>query len=421
MKKFLLSSTAILSLLAGVAMAEVSNPTASFEGLADFQAGFRSQKKAYKQNLSDNQSDVRFDNTAKLAAKVEGKADIGFNYGAVVGLKTTSDKNRRVSTSNLDRTYVFVESEAGRFELGSNYSAAKAMKFDAGTLARGNGGVNGDWYKYYNFGTSMDLGYGVDSFVNSPDNFVDYLNKWSDEDTRKVTFYTPRMSGFQLGLSYTPDAKNKGNSEQYMSQADKYYNFNKDSNSLKVKNLFSGGLNYMQQFEQMTLSLSATGETGKVNNVSYLAGQTNTKNINSYAFGGNVEYAGLTFGGSWGVMGKKNFASNVMNSTSDDASNASMLGINKDVKYWTAGVGMVQGPVGASLNYFQSDLKGSSTAGVGFHNTMKALVLDVDYQLTAGMLPYATVAMLDPKMKMTGTPSPKNRGTVFLVGTQFKF
>ncbi|MFN7038510.1 MAG: porin [Alphaproteobacteria bacterium] len=405
MKKFLLCST-IISLTAGVAFADAPlNPNFSLGGVANFESGFRSQKKDYKQDLSTHQKDVIFKNTARIYAKAEGQADAGFKYGAVVGLKTTVDKSRKNASDNLDRSYLFVESEAGRIELGSNHSAGKTMKVDSSNFARATGGVNGSWYKYYNFGyKSLDTDYADAPFLTSGDNFVDYLNKWSDEDTRKITYYSPRMSGFQFGVSYTPDATNRGNNTR---EDNKYVGYNDAASSLNIKDLFSAGLNYTQQFDQMTLSLSATGETGKVNHK--IANIKNTKNTQSYAFGGSLEYANLTFGGSYGVMSKKNFAANV-----SDAPLFSYIG--KDAKYWSAGVGYVQGPIGASVNYFESDLKGTNV-----HNTLKAVSVGVDYKLAAGMLPYAEVTMLDPRAKTVGTATPRNKGSVFIVGTQFKF
>jgi len=51
MKKFLIATTALVSVLAGAAFADDANsvgPNVKVGGLVDFQSGFRSQKKEFK-------------------------------------------------------------------------------------------------------------------------------------------------------------------------------------------------------------------------------------------------------------------------------------------------------------------------------------------------------------------------------------
>ncbi|RYE13325.1 MAG: porin, partial [Rickettsiales bacterium] len=275
MKKFLLNSTAIVGLIASSVFADSAVPTSSLGGIVDFQAAFRDQEKEYEVNLSTNQKDVVFNNTARIYGKVEGKADAGFTYGAVVGLKANIETNRRDS-SKIEKTYLYIESDMGRFEAGSNYSAAKTLKVDASTFARATGGISGDWYKYYNFANNANpieaslksaYNYFEENHYNH-ENFTDQLNKWSDNEIKKITYYSPRMSGFQVGVSYAPDAMNgkmpstvldpKNPTDSSIVIKDSYALLNQLSNNLGVKNLFSGGVNYTQQMDQMLVSISAT-------------------------------------------------------------------------------------------------------------------------------------------------------------------
>src|SRR5690606_16667833 len=116
-----------------------------------------------------------------------------------------------------DKTYLFLENGCGRIELGNNAGAAATMAVDASNFASGTGGIHGDWDNYIHF--PHDHGghpYGVvasgghaHAFIHSPSLPLGNAHG-VNEDATKMTYYSPRFQGVQLGLSYAPDSSNGG-------------------------------------------------------------------------------------------------------------------------------------------------------------------------------------------------------------------
>jgi len=282
-----------------------------------------------------------------------------------------------------------LETGFGRAELGSNFSASKTMRVNAGSFARATGGVTGDWSDYVNtqsYLTSATL------LSDNPLSEASLYNPTSSgvsvglESANKLTYYTPVVSGFQFGVSYTPDNTNLGNGLALNTLSPR-----------QVKNLFNTGLTYSNQFEQVAVNLSATAEVAQGTKTA-----TDTKNhdLRSYEFGASASYAGFTAGGSYGVSGKK-FASE----------NTSTL-VNKNTQYWTAGAAYAQGPFGVSANYLGTSYQ---------KNKASVFSVSADYQLAPGMLPYVEYAHFSLKPNKYTANQDKNTGNVYLLGTQFRF
>ena len=211
MKKILLGTTTLMgaaSLFAGAAFAET--PKVTIGGYANFEAGYVSDDMdsagvATQNGVSERPQAFRSD--TQVDFKIDGKTDAGLGYGGEVDLlaDTTGDVQNR--GFNASKTFIYMDGQWGRFELGSNVGADGTMKVDAGTIARATGGINGDWSYFANANTqfvamsSLPLGYG--NYLSG--GATNFTGDHSEENLNKITYYTPRFSGFQLGLSYLPD------------------------------------------------------------------------------------------------------------------------------------------------------------------------------------------------------------------------
>jgi predicted porin len=412
MKKLLLLTTALVSVTASVALADA--PTISVGGLLDFQGAGKSQKKVpaltsnnvnTATNMTNNNRRVGFSTEALAHIKAEGKTDNGLGYGAVVVLKT--ETNRAKNYEAMDKSYLFLESGLGKVELGSNYSAAKTMKVDATSVARATGGIDGDSVEYAlnerqylpsgnNTADAQKLSSKV-YFLTSPNHFEEVVTKADTsyhESFRKITYITPMWEGFQAGVSYTPDTANTGSrvATDNLSGAHALGD---------VKNLVSGGISYSNQFDQIGFSASATGEHGNANNV----GQTSAnqkKGLKTYAFGASLSYANFTLAGSYGNWGKsllKKFP------TAGQPR-------YKNSNYYTAGLSYIQGPIGASVTYFESKYQ---------KNKFQNVSVGADYKLAPGLMPYAEVSFIEMKAADATLATRKNKATVYILGTMLKF
>lgn len=370
MKKILLGTTALVSLFAATAFAEA--PVVTVGGSYDFQAGIADQDSAYETGASSREA--KFSNDTRVNVKAQGKADNGLVYGAVVELMADVSSPNDNAGVDSDNTYLFLESSFGKVELGSNVGAAKTLKRDASSYARATGGIDGDWYHHAN--TTVGTG----SYVLSPDLPTDagVSARGDAEDATKITYYTPNFSGFQAGVSFTPDSGNRGTAA----------GFTTDNDLGQYENVFDLGLNYTQQFNQIGVAASATGQFGD-------AESNVQEDLRAYALGLDLTFSGFTVGGSWG----------------DWQDSGTLTAVNSDdVQYWTLGGAYVQGPIGASISYLNSERA---------NNDFDIISVGADYQLAPGLVPYAEISFfnIDP----AATTTRDNDGTVFLLGTQLTF
>lgn len=382
MKKFLLGTTALVSLFASAAYAE--SPAVTVGGSIDFQAGVSDQEKDYRTGA--NSRNGKFANETNIDVNVSGTADNGLVYGANVRLLADVTASNDNSGLNADRTYTFIETNVGRIEAGSNVGATKTLKVDASTLARATGGIDGDWYRFTNGDlTDANVATGASGLIYglTPDLPSDagIVDRGDTENATKLSYYSPRYSGVQLGVSYTPDTGNRGTAAAFSSKYD----------DRQYGNVVGGGLNFQKSYNNVGINASATGEYGQSEN-------SNREDLQAYALGLEATYANFSLGGSYGdwmETGQLKAASGSQNAY-----------------YWTLGGAYVQGPVGASVTYLNSDRR---------DNKFSNISVGADYQLAPGLVPYAEVSFIKFDPDNATSTSRNNTGTVFLLGTQLTF
>lgn len=368
MKKLLLGTSALVAagLVAGSAFA--AEPNVSVGGFSNFQAGLVDQDSVFE--TGPNSRDFKTRSHNEVHVNVNGKADNGLGYGAVIELQADVTASEDASGFNADKSYIFLESGLGRAELGSNTDASRALQVNSATFARATGGVDGDWYYFVNTGGLA----GTSAFIIRPDLPTAHA-KGAAEDANKFTYYSPRYSGFQLGVSYTPDQGDAGNSVGFTGEANGNY-----------ENVWNLGLNYTGQFDQVGIAASATGEWGESESAA-------VEDLNAYALGVNLTYGGFTVGGSYGDWQDSTFAVGATNSDAD---------------YWDAGIAYETGPYGVSLTYLDSSLAS---------NDFQNFSVGADYKLAPGLVPYIEANFFD----LDDNAATTNDGSAILFGTQLNF
>lgn len=369
MKKFLLTS-ALVGSAALVASSATAAPSVSVGGQADFQAGITDQDSNYE----GNSRELNLRNDYELHFNVEGKADNGLTYGATIELEADVNDDSNGEGENSDKTFIYVESGLGRVELGANTSAAAALRVDASSIARATGGIDGDFYHYVNID-----GLGV-PFIYQAGLFTEQAKVQEDsdaEDANKITYYSARHSGVQLGVSYTPDTGNIGTAE----------GFSDENDAEQYENVWNVGLNYNGQYNDVNVAAAATYEVGD-------AETDASEDLNGYTLGLSLSVRGFSLAGSYADL--------------DDSGQDKNS--NKESEYWTIGAAYEQGPAGISVTYLDSEAA---------DNELTNLVVGVDYQLAPGFVPYIEAAFFDFDPKDTSIKA--NDGSVFLVGTELTF
>jgi len=382
MKKLLLT-TAFVGAFGYAGAADAANLQVNVGGFLDFQAGYTSDDIVGETSSSANggtdQNEINFGTDAEVSVSVEGKADNGLEYGAVIELEADIDAgDNDAGGTNADKTYAFVQGGFGRVEMGGNTGAEEALSVNTSTFASGTGGVDGDFYRY-TFAPDDFLG------ITSPDlalaaegnNAGGLIN--GNEDATKVTYYSPRFSGFQAGVSFAPNADDVGQA----AIANTGY-----------ENVWSGGVNYSGEFSGVGIKAAVTALNGD----NKTSGSADLEGIDA---GINLAFDGFTVGGSWGDWGDT-------------------FGTTADAEYFDIGLGYAAGPWSASVTYLNSE---KEVDGANNDDEFDNIAVSVDYQLAPGLVPYVEASFFDYDADegQSVAGDDENSGTVVLVGSELTF
>jgi hypothetical protein len=362
MKK-LLMTTAAIALVAGAAQAQ--DPKVMVGGVIDFQAGL------VNEDNDAGKRDHGFRNDTEIFFTVEGRADNGLGYGAVINLEADVSADANNEGVNASQTFVYLDGNFGRFELGSTEGSAEALAVEADSIARATGGINGDWV----FFTAPTGG----AFITRAALPAEHgsLFAYGDEtnfNATKASYYSPRFSGLQVGVSFTPDLEERG---QTVNRAENGFS-----------DVIEAGVNYEGQFDNVGVNAAVTGLTGS-------SDITGVEDLEAWNAGVALSISGFSLAGSYGDWG--------------DSGNAS--GVDSD--YYTLGAAYDFGPFGASITWLDSTVE----SGAG-DNDFSNLSIGADYALAPGLTPYAEVSFFEAE---SATAALENDGNIFIIGTELAF
>lgn len=404
MKKFLFKTTALVSALTVVAGSAVagghgsyggdskgkSNLDITIGGYADFQVGFVSEdidfedanNNAEEDSGEKEKTNYKFRTDAELHFNIDGVADNGLKYGAEIELEAGLDDDDDVKAGkNADIAYLYVDSVAGKFEMGDVDGASTRLKVDAGTIARATGGIDGKFYQYI----TQDVG-GI-TFLDAPDIGITSID--GGETAGKISYYSPVFfSGFQFGASFIPDSGDWGNGKSFSTDEDSTLD------KLQYEDVFEFGLNYEGNIDSVGIVASLTGQFGDVQEED---GADTMEDLEAFAFGLGLNYEGFSFVASYGHT--------------DDIEEDK----DSDREYYTAGISYETGPFGASITYLHSTVEDGDDIDNDFHNVS----IGADYKLAPGFLPYIEASFFD--YDKDENDDIENDGTVVLVGSKLKF
>ncbi len=355
---------------------ESENQTKAFVnvgGYLDSQTGHASQASGYSGatlpnanstldsvNRTNSANGQQMRTTSRLDITGGFKVNENTSIGATIVMNSLVSQNDDDMGSYANQNFIFLETQYGRNEIGVMPTAAAKMRVDATSIARGTGGVGGDWWRYVAFPTFNTSGMSASTanelsagympifmlrptlpheggfttgattglFIYQGDNQTSpqmtngkydamYYNRQQARFgygmSNTISYFTPRWSGLQFGFSYIPDTGNAGG----MAQNNSNYLRNGAGGTIPihgrtsamsgdVRNYVSAGLTYKEQFDNLGVMLSGTYEHGKVENLG------NPYGIN----GGCTGYGGACVNGyngtrdlsAWSLGGKLLYA-----------------------------------------------------------------------------------------------------------------
>jgi len=233
MKKNLLATSALIAagaLASQGALAEAKPISINVGGYYEQWVGLIFQDAdADNGNRYANALDVQEDGEIHFAGSMT--TDNGLTFGVNVQLEAAT------SGDQIDENYLFVRGSFGEIVLGSENGPAYAM----------------------HYGVDIDQGYGLEegdtAFYWFSDGTENQLNTTRlatiDNDSQKIRWISPRMSGIQVGFSYSPDA-----SQDRDGQVPNEF----QNAGLTMEDVFAAGINFDQQFDGMRVRVSATGQ-----------------------------------------------------------------------------------------------------------------------------------------------------------------
>jgi outer membrane protein OmpU len=164
----------------------------------------------------------------ELFIEARGATEGGILYGSTIILEVgTGGLDGDSPETELDEAALFFSSTFGRFEFGRRDGAEELMYVGAEEAQAGTGGIDGDIPNI---------------------NFVEIENT---SIAAKATYFTPRIAGFQLGASFTPDYEDNGGENRF--QGDDF----------EGENGVGSGVNWVGVLGPLDLTLSAVGLFGK--------------------------------------------------------------------------------------------------------------------------------------------------------------
>ena len=376
MKKILLGTTAIVA--AGMIASAPSAIAAekiklSVGGYMEQWVGYTNNDDAAAQDFSG--FDVKSD--SEIHFKGSTTLDNGISVGVNVQLEANSN-----SGDQIDESYLIVKGGFGEINLGSENSAMYKMNYAPAEFGVSiNSGDQTGWLSTTTNAAGSSISEG--GYFRAPFGST-YIEPLRANDSEKITYYTPRIEGFQLGLSYSPDTAQDSNGQP-----------NRDTANT---DLVMAGLNFNRSFGSTNFRASL----GYGTVLDGIAG-TNTE---ASAFNAGI---GLGFGG---------FGIGIAYASYDDSGANDGSGLN-------AGINYSSGPWGASLSYFHGEKDGASTAGVltgdGEQDTF---MLSAKYALGPGITAAGTIAHSKFKSDDTGlvgTDSAEVEATYVVVGMKLSF
>ena len=205
MKKQLLTSSALIAVgafaLAPAAVAQkMSKPNITVNGYHQQVLGAVISQ---DEDVSGDRSTVDVHHETEIHFNGHVKLDNGITMRAHTELDTNGDQVNGGNASPqgtldyIDEIYLIIRGSFGQITIGSEDNAAHLMLI----------GYSGSWATGVGQNLAFDSAEWVTSVAPDFDTVRDSRMVGQDSDAEKITYYSPRFAGFQVGASYIPGSR----------------------------------------------------------------------------------------------------------------------------------------------------------------------------------------------------------------------
>ncbi|MEO0962031.1 MAG: porin [Pseudomonadota bacterium] len=318
-------------------------------------------------------------------SEIHFKGSTTLDNGVEVGVKFELETGEAATDDVMDEAYLWVSGAFGEFQFGAQDGVGDQMPIVAPspfleTFANDTdldplgGGDSGEG------GLFTDAGFSANDNVMTP-NSAGIINTVLDfsGDNEKIIYFTPRLAGFQIGLSYTPEPEELSGDE---STGDPF------SGNDAWENVFEAGITWEYAFNGVDLGVSAVYLTADGTLV-------NTPDVEDWALGASVGFAGFTLGGAYAEK------------ETDGIAAVNTGQILEDATHWDVGVTYGTGPWTFGVEY--AEAQRDEVGGVGTVGTL----------LVNGVATGANIDELDLRAVVTGVAYSLGGGANVTLGYKY--
>jgi len=327
---------------------------------------------------------------SELQLNVSGTADNGLNYGFKIELNANTTDG-----SAADEVRIQFKGGWGTLQMGDEDGAEDTMNYGGENLMGGPGGFDGDYDDVLVRATGsafLGVANAVTTFsvtvasIAAP-SFPTIAGDTSDHT--KITYYSPRFSGFQVGASLTPTSSQDGDEFKLDASFENHYGL---------------GANYDNSFGGVRVRASAV----------YSAASSNlafVEDIAAWSVGGIVGFGPVSVAANY----------------TDNDDSGEFVGSQSTSSYWNVAASFETGPLYLAAGYMQSTREFGGRIG---DSEFTMLSLTADYSVAPGLGVYAEVDFVEDELIGCGgvlaTTLPtglsfSNDTTIFIAGVNVSF
>lgn len=344
--------------------------------------------------INDDDAAGTGDSAVKQDVEININGSTVLDSGVTVGAQIEFKEPVGGGGLGNEEAFAYIEGGMGRIELGSTDNASYKMSSVAPYVTDAHGVDTPIFWHISRFSARTTARITMSS------------------DANKVTYFTPRMTGFQLGLSYTPSNDGAGAANPLSglggavapglgfidpaigSGQRTAFGVRGDANG-GVEDILELGGSYVGEFSNIGIKLSAGYAWGDHESRGLTASGRGIANPigrdpEAWHLGANFTSMGWTLGGAY--YGSQGLVAGAPGTLFRD---------DREEEAWNIGVTYATGPWQAGIAYMDSQLDG--TRGAPGKNELKLVDVGAQYKLGPGVAISADLTFADDEVPGPGT------------------
>jgi predicted porin len=309
-------------------------------------------------------------------SEVHFKGSTTLDNGVEVGVKFELETGEANTDDVMDEAYLWVSGAFGEFQFGAQDGIGDQMPivapspfletFANDTILDPLGGGDSGEAGLFTDGSALA---GQNTMTPNSAGIINTVLDFSG-DNEKIIYFTPRLAGFQIGLSYTPEPEELSGDE---STGDPF------SGNDAWENVFEAGITWEYAFNGVDLGVSAVYLTADGTLV-------NTPDVEDWALGASVGFAGFTLGGAYAEKETDGIAAVNTGQILEETAHWN-VGATYGTGPWTFGVEYAEAQrdeIGGTAAVGTRLVNGVATGGGIDETDLRAIVTGVAYSLGGG-------------------------------------